>query len=105
MPDLVQLYIRQSAIGFVLSAVFVAGLLYFNVVNLWHLVTHTDVGLMAVGLLWFFNGIVFGSVQFGISVMRMAERKDTGPRGGLRGDLRQLQPIRVAAEAPRKRPT
>ena len=98
MPALVRLYIRQVAIGFGLSAVFVAVLLYGNVANLWHLVTHTDAGALAVFLLWLFNGIVFASVQFGIAIMRMA-RDDGGPKGGTTPRI-PPRPVPVRAEAP-----
>lgn len=85
MPDLIKHYIRHSVIGFALAAVFVSLLLYFNVANLWHLVTHTDVGILAVFLLWLFNGIVFAGVQFGISIMSMRyddeDDDDDDPRG------------------------
>ncbi|MDA7425410.1 hypothetical protein [Thalassococcus lentus] len=69
MPKLIKLYMRHVAIGFGLAAVFVAMLLGFNVANLKHLVTHSDVGLLAVVLLWFLNGIVFAGVQFGVAIM------------------------------------
>jgi len=72
MPKLIRLYIVHSAIGFGVSAAFVAMLLWFNVANLWHLISTSDIGLMAVGLLWLFNGIVFSGVQFGIAIMRLA---------------------------------
>ena len=36
---------------------------------------------MALLLLWLFNGIVFASVQFGISVMLMSRNDDAGGRG------------------------
>ena len=81
MPDLVRLYIRHTLIGFAAAAVFVALLFWFNVANLWHLVTHSPDGVLAAFLLFMFNGIVFSGVQFGIAVMGMAEREDTGPRG------------------------
>ncbi|PRY24992.1 hypothetical protein CLV78_102166 [Aliiruegeria haliotis] len=81
MPKLVHLYIRQVAIGYLLSACFVALLLWLNVANLWHLVTHTDGGWVAVGMLWIFNGVVFAGVQFGISVMRMGRDDDDTGRG------------------------
>lgn len=100
MPDLIKMYIRQTVIGFVLSAVFVALLLYLNVVNLWHLVTHTDVGLLAVFLLWLFNGIVFAGVQFGISIMLM-KYDDDDDDDDHRGRPIGLTPIRVEATAPR----
>ena len=84
MPKLVKLYIRHTLIGFAIAAAFVAMLFWFNVANLWHLVTHTDDGLLAAFLLFMFNGIVFSGVQFGIAIMRMAEpERDQTPRGGL----------------------
>ena len=100
MPDLIKMYIRQSIIGFALSAVFVALLLYFNVVNLWHLVTHTDVGFLAVFLLWLFNGIVFAGVQFGIAIMLMKSDDDDDDDDHHRGMPVVLTPIRVEATAP-----
>ena len=84
MPKLVRLYITQVAIGFGIAAAFVAMLLWFNVANLWHLVTHSDKGLLAVVVLWFANGIVFAGVQFAIAVMRMKDDDDDEPRGGHR---------------------
>lgn len=87
MPKLVRLYITQVAIGFGLAGVFVAMLLWFNVANLWHLVSHSDKGLLAVVILWFANGIVFAGVQFGIAVMRMKDDDDDEPRGGHRQHL------------------
>ncbi|MEI4232384.1 hypothetical protein [Roseovarius sp. D22-M7] len=83
MPKLIRLYITQVAIGFAIAAAFVGMLLWFNVANLWHLVTHTEQGLLAVVILWIANGIVFAGVQFGISVMRMQDDDDE-PRGGHR---------------------
>ena len=73
MPRLIKTYILHCAIGFALAAVFVAGLLWLNIANLWHLVTHTDDGPLAVFLLWLFNGLVFAGAQFGISVMRLQQ--------------------------------
>ncbi len=83
MPKLIRLYIQQVLIGFFAAAVLVALLLWFNVANLWTLVSHSDIGLMAVGLLWLFNGIVFGAVQFGIAIMRMAAPEDDDSDAGM----------------------
>ena len=103
MPRLVRLYILQTALGFGIAAAFVAALLWFDVVGLWHLVTHTEGGFLAVFLLWVFNGIVFGSVQFGITIMRMGEKDDTG--GGTRRP--EMVPdhlaIPIPVEAPGRR--
>ena len=81
MPKLIKMYIVNVAIGFAISAVFVAGLIYFNVANLGHLVRSSDVGWLAVLLLFMSNGIVFAGVQFAIRIMGMAERQDDLPRG------------------------
>lgn len=95
MPDLIKHYIRHSVIGFALSAAFVSLLLYFNVANLWHLVTHTDVGFLAVFLLWLFNGIVFAGVQFGISIMSMRYDEDDDDDDDHRGMMIRTVPIPV----------
>lgn len=81
MTVLVRMYIRNVAIGFVLALVFTGALLALNVANLWHLVTHTQGGVIAVIMLVVFNTIVFAGVQFAIAVMRMAEPDDQRPRG------------------------
>lgn len=94
MPELVKLYIKQIAVGFVLSAVFVALLLYFNVANLWHLVTSSGTGYLAAFLLFMFNGIVFAGVQFGITIMRMAEEDDAD------GGKKQNEPVLNEALVP-----
>jgi len=72
MPRLVRLYIRQVLVGFALSASFVALLLWQNVANLGHLVSTSDVGWLAVTMLFVFNGLVFAGVQFAISIMRLS---------------------------------
>lgn len=97
MPKLVRMYIRHVLIGYALSAAFTGLLLWLNVANLWHLVTHTAEGPLAAFLLVMFNGIVFSGVQFGIAVMRMADD------GGQGGKPRRMvaEPARVHAEARR----
>lgn len=108
MPKLIRLYITQAAIGFALSAVFVVMLLWFNIANLWHLITHSDVGILAVAVLWVLNGIVFGGVQFAIAIMRMKDDDDDEPRGGprrpIRVDTSRMIPVRVAAKGAQGRP-
>ena len=103
MPKLVKLYIMQVLIGFAIAAGFVGMLLYFNVANLWHLVTHNDAGIIAVIVLWFANGIVFSGVQFAITIMRMADSEDDG-QGGKRDDLplAALEPVPVEVTAKRR---
>ena len=59
MPKLIRLYITQVAWGFVISAVFVGVLLALNVANLRGLIFGSEVGLIALAMIWFMNGIVF----------------------------------------------
>ena len=98
MPELVRLYIRQSLIGFAIAAVFVGGLLWLNIANLQHLIFNTSGGWLALFLLFFFNGLLFASVQFAIAVMGMAEEPEGG--SGRRqhipmGDAFGPQPVRI----------
>lgn len=94
MPRLIRLYIVQVLIGFAISAVFVALLLWLDIKGLRGLVMSSDAGWLAVFMLWFMNGIVFAGVQFAYVIMSMAERKPSGPRGGNRLRL-QMAPVRV----------
>ena len=101
MPKLISLYIRQVIIGFVISAAFVAGLLWFDVNGLRGLVLGSDVGFIALAMLWISNGIVFAGVQFGIRVMMMAE--DAPSSGGGRAvRVDMTRPVRVKAEATKR---
>ena len=96
MPELVKMYIRHTLIGFALSAVFVTLLFFFNIANLWHLVTHDSAGWLAAVLLVIFNGIVFSGVQFGIAIMRMADEDDKSDDSG----VRPRNPVLDAATIP-----
>ena len=109
MPKLIRLYIVNVLIGFALSAFFVGLLLWFNIANLWHLVSHSDAGILAVILLWISNGIVFAGVQFAIAVMRMKDDDDEGPKGGHRApikvDTSRMIPVKVAATSKQRQTT
>lgn len=104
MPKLIKLYIKNVLIGFAIAAGFVAMLLWFNVMNLWHLVSSSDAGILAVVVLWFAHGIVFAGVQFAWAVMALAERDDSGPRGNtpVRSEALLTVPVPVE-ETPRAR--
>ena len=97
MPELVRLYIRQVITGFGLSALFVAALLWLDVARLGTLVAGSDLGVLAVAMLWLFNGIVFSGVQFGIAIMRMAE--DDTSAGGRRDHRRLSHPVPAVVRA------
>ena len=100
MPKLIRLYIVNVLIGFGLAAVFVGMLLWFNIANLWHLISTSDQGWLALLILWISNGIIFAGVQFGIAVMKMKDDDDDdGPGGGVRERVMQREhatiPVRV----------
>lgn len=95
MPKLIELYIRQVLIGFGLSAVFVGLLLYTNVGNLWHLVTNSNMGIVAVIMLFMANGIIFAGAQFAFTILRMAEDEDDSS-----GGKRQPEPVLEPALIP-----
>lgn len=98
MPYLVRLYIRQVIIGYAISAGFVALLLASNVANLWHLVSTSNIGWLAVLMLWVFNGIVFAGVQFALSLPKGHGEDDNDQKGRsitVPVYLEQAVPIRV----------
>lgn len=83
MPQIFRFYFFHCLIGFGVSAAFTAAIMWFNVANLWHLVSTSDIGLMAVIVFWILNGIVFAGVQTAIAIMGLAEKEDEeGPKGG-----------------------
>jgi len=98
MPRLVRLYLVNIAAGFVLSAVFVGLILWFNVANLWHLVSTSPIGWVAVAMLFVFNALVFAGVQFAIMVMRIAAPED-GPTRGNRAPVATRHPAKARVAA------
>ena len=75
-------YLRNCLIGFGLSALFTAILLWQDVGGIGHLVTHVSGGWLAALMLWIFNGIVFAPVQFCVALWLRAESDtEDGPRG------------------------
>ena len=97
MPQIVKTYIQQVLIGFSVSAVFTGILLWQNVANLWHLVTHDPIGPLAVFLLWMFSGIVFAGLQFGLRIMSLSDDDDSGPTRGLPVRAALVpQPVKIA---------
>jgi hypothetical protein len=105
MPDLIRLYIRNVIIGFALSGIFVGLLFWFNVAGLWHLVSTSDVGVMAAVVLFVLNGIVFAGVQFAYAIMSMAEKDDDDPKGGQLTAHRDMIPVPVSKPAQPKSST
>jgi TRAP-type C4-dicarboxylate transport system permease small subunit len=102
MPELISLYIRSVVLGFVISALFTAGLIWWDVAGIGHLILGSDIGLVAAAMLVVFNGIVFSAVQFAFRIMAMAE-DDHGPRGGHGAREPVLVPVPVPVKQGRFR--
>ncbi|MGL6208917.1 MAG: hypothetical protein ACRC14_03700 [Paracoccaceae bacterium] len=81
MPELIRLYVRSVFVGFGISAVFTAALVWWDVAGIGHLILGSDIGWVAAAMMVFFNGIVFAAVQFAVKIMAMADDGD-GPQGG-----------------------
>jgi hypothetical protein len=69
MPDLIKLLIRNAAIGFAGAAAFVALLLLTDTNGLGTLISQSESGLIATGMLIVFLGLTFASLQMGAAVM------------------------------------
>ncbi|MCR9126793.1 MAG: hypothetical protein NXH82_11780 [Rhodobacteraceae bacterium] len=98
MPDLIKLYIRSCVIGFAVAAVFVALLLGFDVMNMWRLVSGSDIGVLAVAVLWVLHGIVFAGVQFGYAVMSQGRDDDDDDEPGGGTPIREHAVVRVPVD-------
>lgn len=102
MPKLIALYIRSVAIGFGLSALFLGLMLWLDVAGLRRLIFGSDMGAVAAVMVFMFQGIIFASVQFGIAVMKLAEKPE-GPKGGKRIPVATDRPAPVRVAAPQRR--
>ncbi len=104
MPDLIKLYIKSCAYGFLLSAVFVGLLIWFDVMGLGGLLARSEDAVLAVVVLWVLNGIVFAGVQFAIAIMSMADKDDDDRDGGLMAKVYLAEPVPVCSgESARRR--
>lgn len=99
MPRLVRLYILSVLIGIVLALVFTGLLVWLDVGGLRRLLLGSPSGWLGLGLLVFFNSIVFAGVQFGIAVMRLADPPEPGSGKRLNLRMRDAAPRRAAKVA------
>ena len=100
MPELVHLYIRSIVLGFAISAAFTAGLVWWDVAGIGHLILGSDIGWVAALMMIVFNGIVFSAVQFAFRIMAMAE-DDEDKSGGHGAREPVLVPVMVKKRASR----
>jgi hypothetical protein len=82
IPVAVRFMIIHGLVGFGLSAIFVAAVLWADPGGVGRLILKHG-GLPVIALLWFFSGLTFGSVQIGTAVM-LQDGRDERPRGGRR---------------------
>jgi len=95
MPDHIKFILRHAGVGVLVALTFTGLILYFNVANIWHLVTHTAEGPIALAVFVVLCSITFGSVQIGLRIMSMGQDDDT-PKGGRRDmSQAQLRPIPI----------
>ncbi len=97
MPAHIKFVIFHAFVGFGISLTFTGLILWFNIGNLWHLVTHTAEGPIAVVMLVIFGTVTFGSAQIGYKIMTMTD--DDTPSGGKPAPQVTNRLIPVKAEA------
>ena len=93
IPIAVRFMIMHGLIGFGLSALFVAAVLWADPGGVGSLILKHG-GAPVVAMLWFFSGLTFGSVQIGAAIMLRDDRED--PPRGHRQRLQAIPvPVRV----------
>jgi len=105
MPDHIRFILRHAAFGVVIALAFVGMLLAFDVAGLWHLVTHTAEGPIALAVLVVLCSITFGSAQIGYKIMTLGKDTDDDHRGrrdAIPARSAMLLPIRVRADDTRR---
>lgn len=100
MPDHIKMILFHALVGFGISVAFTVMILAFNIGNLWHLVTHTAEGPVAVAMLVVFGTITFGSAQIGYKIMSMGEEEDD-QSGGKRDALPSVEPVAIPVRVDR----
>ncbi|HEY9056181.1 MAG TPA: hypothetical protein VIN77_03430 [Aurantimonas sp.] len=110
MPNLFRFLARNALIGFSAAAFFVAVLALADIGGFGTVITRSDSGPLAIGLVVYFLGLTFSSVQIGMVIMLSGRfpDDDEGPKRGGRGRLAEWfappaarSPIMAAAPAPK----
>ena len=99
IPVAVRFMIMHGLIGFGLSALFVAAVLWADPGGVGSLILKHG-GLPVVAMLWFFSGLTFGSVQIGAAIM-LSDGREEPPRG--RRQRLQAIPVPVTVPARARR--
>lgn len=105
MPDHIKFILKHAVVGLGLGIAFVAMLLAFDVAGLWHLVTHTAEGPIAVVILTVLCTITFGSAQIGYKIMSMGEESDSDDddQGGKRDGVFTFDPLPIPVRSDDRR--
>ena len=98
LPPMIRFMAAHGAIGFLLAAIFLAGLLAADPGGMRHLLLSSAGSPWPAVVLWFFLGLTFGSVQTGAAIMLMSRDDDT-PRGARRMRLVPI-PVRAVRRLP-----
>lgn len=69
MPALLRFLVRHAIIGFSAAALLVAALIATDTAGFGRVIRESDNGLLAAGLVVYFLGLTFSSVQIGIALM------------------------------------
>jgi len=72
--------VKHTAFGFGLAAVFVTALVWADVAGLGTLFAAAPAGWLAAGMLVFFTGLTFASVQLGIAIMQLGREDGRSAR-------------------------
>jgi multisubunit Na+/H+ antiporter MnhE subunit len=75
MPKLVTFLARHAAFGFLIAAIAVALMMIVDFAGLRTLIWGSDVGLLSLFLLTFFLGLTLASVQMGIAIILLNDRR------------------------------
>jgi hypothetical protein len=104
LPRVIPFMVRHAMLGFAIAALFVGGLLAFDIGGFAALLQGAPwaTRIMATALLWFMTGLTFASAQMGFALMALSD--DSRETGGWRRFLgrlldRLLRPSPVAAPA------
>jgi hypothetical protein len=100
IPPAVRFMVLHGLVGFGLSAIFVAAVLWADPGGVGSLILKHG-GLPVIAMLWFFSGLTFGSVQIGTAIM-LQDGQDEGGGGRRMRQPPALRPVPVAVPARRR---
>lgn len=68
---LIRLFLNGTAVGFALSAVFVAGIWLLDIAGIHTRAAKSDDAFLILFVLWFFHGLLFAAVQISYLVWQI----------------------------------